>query len=148
MTLPAEGTLLIMSGIGVPLYSARGLVQTLTPVQEVKPPPRRTVNGELVYLGLSQMRKYESIITCTDQHAPAFGGLWPGEVVLVNCVAELAYENITGVGPERTVVPGSSREQGNFIYYRPQISFMVVDFAMGHAEYSHDYQWQLTLREN
>jgi len=65
-------TLLVMSTIGVPLYSARGLTQTLTPVSEAKPTPRRTINGELRWLGLTQMQKYESTISCTDQEAPAF----------------------------------------------------------------------------
>lgn len=146
MTLPAEGTILIMSTAGVPLYSARGLQQSLTPVAESKPPPRYTINGELVFLGLPQMRKYDSIITCTDQQAPAFGGLWVGMAVLVNCVAELAYKT-SGGSAERTEVPSSSRTEGGFTYYRPQISFMVVDWQQGHDEYKHDYVWQLSLRE-
>jgi hypothetical protein len=139
-------TLLVMNTIGVPLYSARGLTQSLTAVEESKPPPRRTVNGELVFLGLSQMRKYESTIQCRDQQAPAFGGLWPGMTVLVNCVCELAYATAGGIA-ERTVVPGSTYVVGDFTYYRPQISFMVVDFNQDTDEYPHDYQWQLSLRE-
>ncbi len=77
-------TLLVMSPIGVPLYSARGLTQTLTPVAEAKPTPRRTINGELRWLGLQQMQKYESTISCTDQQAPRFDGIWPGQAVFVS----------------------------------------------------------------
>lgn len=140
-------TLLVMSTIGVPLYSARGLTQTLTPVAEAKPTPRRTINGELRWLGLTQMQKYDSTITCTDQQAPAFDGVWPGMAVLVDCVQELGYLTAGG-SPGRTVVPGSDlREVGDFTYYRPQIAFMVIDFNQSMEEYKSDYQWQLMLRE-
>jgi hypothetical protein len=141
-------TLLVMNSIGVPIYSARGLTQTLTPVAESKPAPRRTINGELRWLGLSQMQKYESTITCTDQQAPAFDGVWPGMSVLVNCVQELAYR--TGESAGRTIVPGTSpraSEDGLFVYYYPQIAFMVTDYNTSMAEYEGDYQWQLSLRE-
>jgi hypothetical protein len=146
MTLPAEGTLLIMSTIGVPLYSARGLTQVLSPVDESKPKPRRTLNGELVHLGLNVMRKYQSLITCTDQNAPAFSGVWPGMTVLVNCVCEMAHKTVGG-SPERTVVPLSTRVVGDFTFYRPQMTFMVTDFSQALDEYKHDYQWQLGLLE-
>ena len=141
-------TLLVMSPIGVPLYSCRGLTQTLTPVAEAKPTPRRTINGELRWLGLTQMQKYESVISCTDQDAPRLDGIWPGQAVLVNCVCELAYIT-SGGSPGRTVVPGTTpRETSDgFTYYLPQIAFMVVDYNQSMAEYEHDYQWQLTLRE-
>ena len=140
-------TLLIMNTIGVPLYSARGLQQDITPVAEAKPQPRRTINGELRWLGLNQMRKYESTITCTDQQAPAFDGVWPGMAVLVNCVQELAFR--TGESPHRTVVPGTTPRvtPDGFTYFRPQIAFMVVDYNTSMGEYAHLYQWKLTLRE-
>lgn len=139
-------TLLVMNTIGVPLYSARGLTQTLTPAAEAKPTPRRTVNGELRWLGLSQMRKYDSVITCTDQQAPAFNGVWPGMEVLVDCVCELAYKT-SGGSPAYDVVSGSSYVVGDFTYYRPQIAFMVTDWQQSTPEYTHDYEWQLSLRE-
>lgn len=140
-------TLLVMSPIGVPLYSCRGLTQTLTPVSEAKPAPRRTINGELRWLGLSQMQKYESVISCTDQDAPAFDGIWPGQAVLVNCVCELAY--VAGGSPGRTIVPGTTPRttEDNFVYYYPQIAFMVVDYNTSMEEWARDYQWQLSLRE-
>lgn len=140
-------TLLILSTIGVPLYSARGLTQTLTPVAEAKPNPRRTINGELRWLGLNQMQKYDSVITCTDQQTPALDGIWPGQAVLVNCVYELAYRS--GESPGRTIVPGTTPRatEDGFVYYFPQIAFMVLDHNISRDEYQHMYQWQLTLRE-
>ncbi len=139
-------TLLVMNTIGVPLYASRGLTQTLTPAPEAKPTPRRTINGELRWIGLAQMQKYDSTITCTDQDAPSFDGVWPGMAVLINCVCELAYKT-SGGSPGRTVVPGSSRVSGDFTYYLPQIAFQVIDWSISNDEYKHDYQWQLSLRE-
>lgn len=143
--LPEENTLLIMTPVGVPLYSARGLTQTLTPVQEAKPAPMRTINGEARFIGGSQMRKYESIITCTDQNAPPFSGLWPGDVVVVQCVSELSYK--TGGSAERAAVSGSSRVVGGFTLYRPIIEFLVVNFDQAFQEYAAEYQWRLMLTE-
>jgi hypothetical protein len=139
-------TLLILNPFGVPLYAARGLTQTLTPVAEAKPAPLRTINGEARFLGGSQMRKYDSVITCTDVDAPPFSGVWPGDTVTVDCVFELAYLTATG-SPERNVVSSSSRIIGDFTYYRPQMDFLVVDFDQSKDEYGCDYQWRLTLTE-
>jgi hypothetical protein len=139
-----EATLLIMTPIGVPLYSARGLTQTLTPCSDAKPTPRRTINGEMRFVGANQMRKYDSVITCTDQNAPPFSGLWPGDLVTVQCVAELSYKTDTG-SPERTVV--SSRVVGGYTLYRPEIEFMVVDYNDSFQEYQAEHGWQLTLTE-
>jgi hypothetical protein len=136
-----------MTPIGIPLYSARGLTQTLTPVAEAKPAPLRTINGEARFLGGSQMRKYDSTISCTDQNAPPFSGLWPGDTVIVDCVYELSYMDVTGAGPERTMVEGSERTVGEFVLYRPRIEFIVVDFDQSFQEYSADYTWRLSLTE-
>lgn len=146
MSLPEEMTLLIMTPIGVPLYSARGLTQTLTPVAEAKPPPKRTVNGEARFLGASQMRKYDSVISCSDQNAPPFSGLWPGDDVVVDCVCELSYADVTGATAERTVV-GTERVVGGFKMYRPRIEFLVVDWEQNFEEYGVTYVWRLTLTE-
>lgn len=139
-------TLLVMTPIGVPLYSARGLTQTLTPISDAKPTPARTINGEARFLGGSQMRKYESTITCTDHNAPPFGEMWPGDDIVVDCACELSYATHTG-SPERTVVEGSSRVVGGFTLYRPRIEFLVVDFQQAFNEYGSEYAWQLTLTE-
>lgn len=146
MALPAEMTLLIMTPVGVPLYSARGLAQTVTPSADAKPTPVRTVNGEARFLGGSQMRKYDSVITCTDQNPPPFGEMWPGDDIVIDCVFEFSYQSHTG-SPERTPVSGSEREVGDFTLYRPRIEFLVVDFSKSYDEYAHTYSWQLTLTE-
>jgi len=78
---------------------------------------------------------------------PAIDGIWPGQAILVNCVCELAYRD--GEAPGRTVVPGTTPREtpDGFVYYFPQIAFMVVDYSTSFDEYAHDLQWQLSLRE-
>lgn len=141
----ADETVLVLTGVGVPPYSARGLTQTLDPV-EASAQFRRTVNGELVALSNSVFRKYRSTITGNDQQAPGFNGLWPGQLVTVECVAELGYETATGT-PERTVVSGSSYTEGAWTYYRPQLSMMVLAFNMERDEYGAQVSWSLQLEE-
>jgi hypothetical protein len=84
----SDYTLLTLSGIGIPEYSARGLTQTLEPIDAAHQ-TRRTVNGELDDLSYAQFRKYKSTISGNDQEPPAVDGVWPGRVVTVECVTEL-----------------------------------------------------------
>jgi len=136
-------TLLVISGMGVPPYSARGLSQTLTPIPASQQ-MRRTVNGELLDISSPLFRKYASSISCTDQQAPALEGIWPGQVLTVDCVAELAYPTMTG-SPERTVV--ASREEGAWTFYRPRLVMMVTGFQTQTDEYQAVVAWQLDLEE-
>lgn len=136
-------TLLVLSGIGVPPYSARGLSQTLTPIAASQQ-LRRTVNGALQDLSAPQFRKYSSKISCTDQQPPAFEGVFPGATVIVDCVAELAYPTMTDE-PDREVV--ASREESGFTYYRPRLTMLVTDFEISRDEYGAITAWTLSLEE-
>src|SRR5436309_12059154 len=98
-----DNTLLALTGIGIPDYSARGLTQTLEPI-EAAASLRRTVNGGLKDLSFAQFRKYRSTISCRDQEPPAVDGVWPGQVVTIDCIAELSYP--TGGSSARPVVSG------------------------------------------
>lgn len=138
-------TVLVLDGMGVPPYSARGIKQTLAPISAAQQ-VRRTVNGELLDFSSSQFRKYQSTITCTDQQAPALNGIWPGQVLTVDCIFELAYETMTG-GADRTVVPGSSREEDDFTFYRPRLTMRVILFETNKDEYGADCGWTLELEE-
>ena len=138
-------SVLVLRETGVPPYSVRNARQTLAPIaasQQV----RRTVNGDAIDLSASQFRKYRSTVTCTDQQPPAFGGLYPGQQIEVDCISELAYETSTG-GADRTVVPGSSREEGEFTFYRPRLTMLVMSFEMSTDEYPADVSWTLELEE-
>lgn len=135
-------TLFNLSGNGVPPYSARGLTQTLEPLAGN---PRRTINGTLIDLSAPQFRKYRSTVNCSDQQTPALEGVYPGAVVEVDCVAELCYP--TGGTPQRPVVPGSSREESGFVFYRPRLSMMVIAHNQSRDEYQSIIGWGLELEE-
>jgi hypothetical protein len=142
--LPAEGTLLILSGIGIPLYSARGLKQTLTPVPAAQQ-VRRTINMEAVDLSLPVAKKYDTTISASDVAPPAFDNIWPGMQVTINCVAELQYP--VGGTPSRTVVSGSSVTLGSFVKYRPQLVMIITGLSTGIDEWKAGREWQLTATE-
>ena len=139
------------SALTLPPYAARGLTQTLEPVvgsgsgNALGTLVREDVNGELVDLTHPQFRKYQSEITCKDQYAPLMDGAWIGQIVEVECAAELGY--ITGGTPQRPAVSGSSRTEGHFTFYQPLLVMMVTAISHGFDEYPHDYAWKLSLRE-
>jgi hypothetical protein len=138
-------TLLTLAGLGVPPYSARGLTQTLEPI-EASLQLRRTVNGALVDLSDAPFRKYKSTISCQDQEPPAVDGVWPGQVVTVECVAELCF--VTGGGaPARLAVSGSERVDSEFTFYRPVLTMRVTGFSFTRDEYGAAVSWQLQLEE-
>lgn len=143
--LPTEGTLLTLSSMGIPLYSARGLTQTLTPIEQAKQ-YRRDINGTLVDISSDKFRKYTSTITCRDFNVPAIDGIYVGMTLTVNCVSELAYPTSTG-SPARDVVSGSSRVQGSYTFYRPIMTMMVTGYSTSSDEYLGEVSWQLDLEE-
>jgi hypothetical protein len=139
------GTLLELSAAGVSLYSARGLEQTLEPIGAATV-LRRTINGTLVDLSVDRFHKYQSVISCTDVEAPALDGVFPGQILTVDCVAELTYKTASG-SPSRTVVAGSARTVGAYTVYRPRLNMMVTGFQQNLAEYARTVSWSLNLEE-
>lgn len=140
----ADDTILVLSGIGVPDYSARGLTQTLNPIDGAAQ-ARRTINGELVDFSFDQFRKFTSTISCTDQQPPATDGVWPGQMVTVECVQELCYPD--GGTPSRTPVSGSERTVNGFTFYRPILFMMVMAFNQSTVEFGADVSWSMELEE-
>lgn len=139
-------TLLRISGFGVPPYSARGLSQTLEPIDQARAGIWRTINGGLLDVTAPQYRKYKSTITCNDQNAPALNGVWPGRSVIVDCVSTLVYITAGGV-PERTVVEGSSYIEGDFTIYRPRLNMRVMSHSVNTDEYGAEIGWTMELEE-
>lgn len=140
-----DSTLLVISVMGIPRYSARGLTQTLTPIGQSKQ-LARSINGALIDLSLSQFQKYASQITCTDQRAPAIDGIWPGQEVTVACAAEIPYP--VGGSPSRPVAPDSEpHTEGNHVFYRPVLEMRVISFDVSFAEWQADYAWTIDLEE-
>jgi hypothetical protein len=142
-TVRSFGTLLKFSGIGIPLYSCRGAKQTLVHISQAAS-IKRTLNGALRDISQPEFRKYGSVINCRDQRPPAISGVWPGRVIVVDCVAELSYLTAGG-SPERTVV--SSRVEGLYTRYRPRLEMMVMEFQTSFDEWAGEYDWSMTLEE-
>lgn len=141
-------TLLRISGIDVPPYSARGLSQTLEPIDAAGGGgPWRTINGGLLDVSAPQFRKYKTTISCNDQNPPAFADLWPGRTLVVDCVSELSYKTGTAGQPARTVVPDSSRVEGDFTIYRPRLTMVCIRFNKNQDEYGAAVDWSLELEE-
>lgn len=145
----ANETLLAISGPGVSPYSARGLTQSLEPIAAAAS-MRRTINGALRDLSQPQFRKYQSTISCADQVAPALDGIWPGMILVVDCVAELSYK--TGGSPSRPVASVDSSEDatrtdGGYTFYRPRLTMRVVNYTESNDEYGATVTWSLQLEE-
>lgn len=138
-------TLLVLSSMGIPLYSTRGAKQTLTPIGAAGY-LLRDINGELCQLSDGNFAKYQSTITCEDARSPAFNGVMPGLQVTVDCIAELAYLT-SGGSPTRTVVSGSSYTEGSFTRYRPQLVMRVTGLDVDTAEWDALTNWTLSLEE-
>ena len=142
-------TLLVLSTpLGIPFYSARGLKQTLTPIQAASANIQRDINGTLVDIASnSSFQKYASHIECGDSDTRstlALDGIWPGQLVTVDCVAEL----ITKTTPARTFVPGSEwTDSSGFLHYRPRLNMMVMNFSSQESEWEATVTWSLDLEE-
>ncbi|WP_027521764.1 hypothetical protein [Bradyrhizobium sp. Ec3.3] len=139
-------TVLTISGPGVNPYSARGLTQTLDHIGAAAS-LRRTINGKLKDTSQPQFRKYTSTISCRDQVAPPLDGVWPGDVLTIGCAAELSYLTAGGA-PQRTPVAGSSRTDGAYTFYRPQLVVKVMSYTTQEDEYGRVVSWSLVVEED
>jgi len=141
----SDETLLVLTGMGLVEWSARGLRQTLRPIEQAEV-QARTINGTLVDVAETQFQKYRSTITGNDHYPPAFDSIWPGDILTVDCISELSFEANTS-GPDRPAVPGSERDDGGFTFYRPRLTMMVTDFRFTTDEWDADVSWRLELEE-
>ena len=141
----AGETLLVLSGLGVAPYSARGLDQTLNPING-SGDFDRDVNGGMVDLSDDNFKKLASTISCEDVEAPAFDGNPIGTEVTVDCIRELAYLTASGTA-QRSKVENSERQVGDWTYYRPRLQMIVVGFSSSQSEYGRSVSWTLDLEE-
>lgn len=159
-------TELTLSIGGMPPLSARGCVQELMPV--MLGTLRRTINGQLVYVGKPQL-KYRSIIRCQDKGVLASEGLWRGTLVKVGCIQRLWQKSEGGqVVLERDPVEGSvaamdqvqvpvkimsvkgrtvTLEGKGYVSYRPLLDMRVTDFSLTTHEWEVQGGWKLELEE-
>lgn len=126
-------------------FASRGIRQSLNTIGAAKA-YRRTINGTLIDYSQAQFRKYTSSVTCSDQVPPAMDGIYPGATIVVKCASELSYVTAGGAA-DRTVVAGSSRTEGAFTYYRPQLTMLVTDFSLEFDEWGATVGWSLSLEE-
>lgn len=143
MTLPAENTLLILDGIGVPLYSARGLSESFSLISQANQ-LERSCNGSLIDFAPDWGKKYALTISCTDQEILPPDSLKPGDTVTVSCVSEF---HCLAADTPASFVSGSDRIEGAFKFYRPVLNMTVIDFTMQTDEYSGAVSWSLKLEE-
>lgn len=138
-------TLLMLRGPGVPPYSARGLRQTLEPINQAQH-LERTINGELINFGYEPFQKYKSSINGNDQQPPAVEGVWPGTSIEVDCMVEICAEHYDGE-LSRVAVPGSIRLESGFVFYRPRLQMIVMSFSVDKDEYGAQVGWRMDLEE-
>ena len=138
-------TVLALSGIGVVPYSTRDANQSLEPIDQAAA-MKRTVNGVLKDISFDGFKKYKTTINASDQRVPAFDGAWPGKTIVVDCIQELCY--LTANGPAaRTAVAGSSRVEGDYTFYRPQLTMLITGFSTNIDEWGATVGWSMTLEE-
>jgi hypothetical protein len=136
-------TILSLSGVGVPPYSARGLTQTLTPIG-MATKTRRTINGSLKNLSVSQLQKYVSEISGTDQDPPSMGTNLIGKTIIVDCISEICVLTGNVFGRESI----SSRIEGDFTFYRPRLSMKITNFSQNKDENGATAAWKISLEED
>jgi len=140
------GTDLVISGHGVPRYSARGLTQTL-PLIEPSAVLAYSVNGTLLDFSPPQFRKFKSSITCTDVLPPALAALWPGVIVDVDCISPIAYLTVLGSPvPDRTVVRSQVEHDYTYDWLRLTMK-IATPWTQDTAEYDARTSWQLEMWE-
>ena len=143
MPSPGFSTLLVISGAGLPPYSARGLTQSLAFIQQAQQ-QRRTINGKMLDLSLDQFHLFSSTISGADQRPPF--AYKAGTVVTVDCLSYLSFKTSGGT-PERDRVPGSDIIEGDWTYYRPRLQMMVGALNITEEEWAAGVTWSLTLEE-
>ena len=123
----------------------RGLQAEVQPI-EASSQLARTVNGALIDLSAPQFRKYRFTVQSNDQLPPGLDGIWPGMQVVVQLNLEFSYLT-SGGSPGRAVTAGSSRVDGAFTFYRPELTCRVVNWRQASSEWTADAPWTLELEE-
>lgn len=148
-------TLLVLTGMGIPPYSARGITQTYQPIGGASN-MRRTVNGVLRDISDPLFQKYASTLTCSDMDVPAVDGVWPGMQLTVDWIQELCVQGEFEVSSEgdsdgshlgRTPVPGSVRIADGFTFFRPRMSMLVTAYNVSRNEWQAVTGWSMSLEE-
>lgn len=164
-------TLEIMGGGPLlPPFSARECTQTLTLLPQGV--LRRTINGDLIWVGHKGHQKYQSTISCKDKASPAFDSIWRGALLKVRCLQTLTQpidKEIKRVQLDREagaffildkkgkIWSGTKEEDrwiaipsefpGGFITYHPQLMMMIKSYTLETDEWGLSVGWTLELEE-
>ncbi len=159
---------LTLSCGGLPPWSARGCTQVLAPIPNGE--LRRTVNGDLAYVGNQDHHKYCSVIKCKDKSPIALDGLWQGSEMIVGCIQRVVQQFQTGQcvldrdPVNHSVVAFDAKGQAveihtierrnitlatdkGYVSYCPLLKMRVVDFAYDTDEWGLTVGWELKLEE-
>ena len=141
----SDDTLLVLTGIGLPPYSARGLTQTLRSDRG----GRQSAAHRQWHAGRSVAGAVPQV--SLDHPLPGSAGAGPrwhlagkGRDRELRCRALLSINRCAG---EDLSCPASQRTEGSFIFYRPQLVMQVVGFTMEKDEYGAATSWTLELEE-
>jgi hypothetical protein len=136
-------TVLVITGIGLPPFSARGVTQTFATLPGSF---ERTVNGKLVSTSArEQVEKYTTTLTFNDTESPSLDGIFEGKRVIVDWIREFSYA--TGGSPAREVVEDSEHIEGDVTWYRPRMTMLVKAVSGSTPEWDGMSPAQLDLEE-
>lgn len=165
-------TEIIIEGVIFPRFSARGSVQTLSNI--ALPELRRTINGELIYLGKPSHHKYRSEVRCADLKNIGMNNHWIGSEVRVYCVTNLverfgpdplgryllsragrpesiSVQDITGQWIDAKLQGGNQVlmdiKTTTLVSYQPILEMRIVEFSCTTQEWDAKESWHLILEE-
>jgi hypothetical protein len=158
----------------MPPQSANNCVQTLSQIPNGE--LRRSINGNPLFLKVTDQRRYRSVILCRDANVPPIDGIHVGARVNVGCIIDL-WQSIlpgeTSVALSHAAVDGSVNAITLFgtqveflldderrhvilqaplaetvhVHFRPWMLMLVTDFCMETDEWAASGGWKLTLEE-
>lgn len=171
----SDDTQLVLTGMGMPRWAARGL--RISIIADLEPELWRDVNGTLRSTS-SPANKYAVTISGSDQQPPAFAGLWAGQTVTMELPAPHAHLLAAGQNVatfERPFVAGTATAQlattgaahtvsaqdveaktvtvaahasvDVFVFVRLSLSMMLSNWSDGIEEWQAGRPWSLSFRE-
>lgn len=166
-----DETILKLGDIEFPVGSARGISQTIQPIDNGD--VRRTVNGTLLDLTRIQNRKFESQIRLQDQATPTFIGFFKGSILVVESIVPFrelvnpasttqtiirtpvtgsvtGIESVSGLVVDPISVVGEDitfANTVNLIKYRPVLTMMILAITLDADEYAATEGWVIDLEE-
>ena len=124
---------------------AADLKQTLKPI-EVQGTFRRTVNGELVFIGSAWNQKYTSTISGGSMFPPVLSGVWKGQVITVYCIVPLPTGLPTATNGGTSLIDFAQGQNDPSCDY-PALTMMVKDFSVELDDWQAVLNWRIELEQ-